>query len=242
MTTTGLWQEISARFEAVSHRKVELVVTDQRQVVAATLREGRVDLVTMHSGDITTDLVSDGYGINMRPWTRNDLVLVGPSDDPAGIRGLTNGATALRRIADTQSAYVDFAGIGSRELAHNLWKAAGIVPQGDWVIADRSTSNTDALRFAAENRAYIIIGRIPVLSGKVQGDKMDILVQGDPAMRRSFVVMEANPKKFPQTNSAGARALSDYLVSETTQQFIETFGRVNSRGIPLFHPIATEAR
>ncbi len=242
MTTTGLWQEITKRFEAATHHKIDLVATGQREIVAAALREGKIDLATMHSGDITTDLVADGFGINLRPWTRNDLVIVGPKEDPAGVRGLTSGATALRRIAETKSRYVDFAGIGSRELAHNLWKAAGISPQGDWVIADRSRGNTDSLRFASQNQAYIIVGRIPVLSGKVQGDDMEILVQGDPAMRRSFVVMEANAKKFPGANSEGARALSDYLVSETTQRFLETFGRDNAGGIPLFHPIAEEAR
>lgn len=242
MTSTGLWQSISKKFEAMSHRRVELVTTGQREIVAAALREGKVDLVTMHSGDITTDLVSDGFGINMRPWTRNDLVIVGPRDDPAKVRGLTSGAEALRRIAATQSPYLDFAGIGSRELAHNLWKAAGLSPQGDWVIADRSRANTDALNFAAEKHAYVIVGRIPVLSGKVQGEGMEILVQGDPAMRRSFVVMEANPKKFPRTNFEGARVLSDFLISEATQQFLANFGRDNPGGLPLFHPIAPEAR
>jgi tungstate transport system substrate-binding protein len=38
--------------------------------------------------------------------------------------------------------------------------------------------------------------------------KMEVLVQGDPEMRRPYVVIEANAKKFPQANAAGARALA----------------------------------
>jgi len=44
-----------------------------------------------------TNASADGYGINVRPWTRNELSIVGPAGDPAGIRGMTNGAAALRK-------------------------------------------------------------------------------------------------------------------------------------------------
>ena len=58
-------------------------------------------------GDITTDLVADGYGIDMRPWARNELCIVGPPDDPAHVRGMTNGAAALRKIAEAKAHFVD---------------------------------------------------------------------------------------------------------------------------------------
>ena len=60
-------------FEAQTGYKVEVVVTGPRPDLDAAMRAGKVDLLTMHSGDITTDLVADGYGVNMRPWTRNEL-------------------------------------------------------------------------------------------------------------------------------------------------------------------------
>ena len=55
-----------------------MVATGQRPIFDAALREGKVDLLTMQSGDITTDLVADGFAVNMRPWTRNELCIVGP--------------------------------------------------------------------------------------------------------------------------------------------------------------------
>src|SRR5579863_219576 len=115
MTATGLWQEVSRRFTAETGCPVTLVATGEREVCADALQKGHADLVTMHSGDITSNLVADGYAVNMRPWTRNDLVIVGPKADPAGLRGMKDGAAALRKIAETHSPYLDFQGIGSRE-------------------------------------------------------------------------------------------------------------------------------
>src|SRR5208282_4136739 len=136
MTMTGLWQEIAKRFEAQTGYRIEVVATGPRPLLDTAMRAGKVDLLTMHSGDITTDLVADGYGVNMRPWTRNELCIVGPPDDPAHIRGMTSGAAALRKIAETKSHFVDFEGIGSRELVHTLWRLADTEPKGDWVIKD----------------------------------------------------------------------------------------------------------
>jgi tungstate transport system substrate-binding protein len=66
---------------------------------------------------------------------------------------------------------------------------------------------------------------------------MEVLVQGDPEMRRPYVVIEANPKKFPKANSAGARVLADWLVGEKGQRFLLDYGRKQPGGIPLFYPV-----
>jgi tungstate transport system substrate-binding protein len=239
MTMTGLWPEIVKRFEAETAYRCELVATGPRPEIAEPFRAGKVDLLTMHSGDITTDLVADGFGINMRPWTRNELSLVGPTSDPAHVRGMTNGAAALRKIAETKARFVDFQGVGSRELAHNLWRASGVEPKGDWVLKDETVSKFDILQFARTNNAYVIVGYIPARLGKMNPAGMEILVQGDPAMRRPFIVMEANPKKFPNANHAGARALSDFLLSPKVQTFLAEFGQKTTGHGPLFHPVQT---
>ena len=241
MTMTGLWPEIVKRFEAGSGYRCELVATGPRPEISEPFRAGKADLLTMHSGDITTDLVADGYGINMRPWTRNELSIVGPAGDPAHIRGMTNGAAALRRIAEAKARFVDFQGVGSRELAHNLWRASGVEPKGGWVLKDDTVSKFDILQFARTNNAYVIVGYIPARLGKMNAAGMEILVQGDPAMRRPFIVMEANPKKFPNANHAGARALSDFLLSPKVQTFLAEFGQKTTGRGPLFHPVEAVA-
>jgi tungstate transport system substrate-binding protein len=241
MTMTGLWPEIVKRFEAENGYRCELVATGPRPEIAEVFRAGKADLLTMHSGDITTDLVADGYGMNMRPWTRNELSIVGPTNDPAHIRGMTNGAAALRKIATAKARFVDFQGVGSRELAHNLWRTAGVEPKGDWVLKDETGSKFDILQFARTNNAYVIVGYIPVRLGKMNPASMEILVQGDPAMRRPFIVMEANPKRFPGANHAGAHALSEFLLSPRVQNFLAEFGQATTGRGPLFHPVQAAA-
>ena len=239
MTMTGLWAAISKMFESENGYRVEVVATGQRPILDAALREGKVDLLTMHSGDITTDLVADGFGVNMRPWTRNELCIVGPPSDPAHVRGMTDGPAAFRKIAAAQAHFVDFQGIGSRELTHTLWRLAGIEPKGDWVLKDDTISKFDIVQFARQHNAYVVVGFIPAQGGRMYADGMEILVKGDPVMRRPFIVMEANPKRFPQSNNAGARALSDFLLSDRVQKFLLEFGKKTAGAEPLFFPVAT---
>jgi tungstate transport system substrate-binding protein len=236
MTATGLWQAIAKMFEAESGFKVEVIATGQRPILDRAMREGKVDLLTMHSGDITTDLVADGFGVNMRPWTRNELCIVGPPADPAHIRGMVDGAAAFRKIAGAKANFVDFQGIGSRELVHTLWRLAGVEPKGDWLLKDETGSKYDIVQFAREHHAYVVVGSIPASNGKMYAEGMEILVRGDPLMRRPYIVMETNPQRFPKANYAGAKALSDFLLSDRVQKFLLTFG-----GTELFYPVGGDA-
>jgi len=84
------------------------------------------------------------------------------------------------------------------------------------------------------------LGLIPVLLGIFSSDGREILVQGDPDMRRPFLVMEANAKKLPAANTKGARALADYLLSTKTQNLLLEFGTNSPGGMPLFYPVTAK--
>src|SRR5258708_7735909 len=68
MTKTGMWQELARRFQATTRIAAEVVVTGSRDVIAPAMREGRVDLITMHASDTMTALVADGYASGPRLW------------------------------------------------------------------------------------------------------------------------------------------------------------------------------
>lgn len=239
--TTDLWEEITRMFEKDTGYKVEVVAAGPRPGLAKSMRNGEVDLLTMHSGDITTDLVADGYGVNMRAWTRNDLVIVGPASDPAKIAGMTDGAEALKKIAKANANFVDIQDIGIREMSHTLWKRAGIHPKGKWFLKDESGGHLDFIGFAAKHNAYLVFGRMPVVMGKVSSHNMKILVERDPSMKRPYIVMEANPLVFPNANVRGARALSNYLLSEKVQKFMADYGKDKNGGFPFFYPVSPMA-
>ncbi len=243
MTLSGMWPAASERFTRETGWPVETVVSGPKDLLSAAFRQGKADLLTMHSSDQATNLVAEGYGLNMRPWARNEHAILGPSVDPAGIRGGHDGAAALRRIADTRSPFVDFSGPGSRDVAHTLWKKAGIGnPKGDWLLKDESLTPQGILAYAAGHQAYVIVGRIPVLRGKMANPGgLEIMVQGDPAMRRPYVVLEANPAKLPHANVAGAKALADWMLSGKGRAFLADFAAQQRDGFPLFYaPDATD--
>lgn len=235
---TGLWEEISRAVRADTGLEVVLVATGPKEVIIPAFRNGDIDVITLHSSDEATALVADGYGANMRPWTWNEQIIAGPASDPAKIRGLRDGAAALRQIAATQSPYIDARGGGKRLVAEKLWKIAGVQPTGEWVIKDESRSPADLLEFARRHGAYVICGRLPVLWKKLSAEDMEILVEGDPQMRRPFVVIEANRAKCPNANFDGARRLTDFLTGPNGQRAIANFQPDESGLLPAFYPIA----
>ena len=99
MTMTPLWSELQKMFEADTGIHVRVVATGEKSALVRAMKEGKVDFLTMHSSDQTSNLVADGYAMDLRPWAKNELVIVGPSNDPAGISGMTNGAEAVKKIA-----------------------------------------------------------------------------------------------------------------------------------------------
>jgi len=238
MTMTPLWGEIQKRFEAETGMPVEVVVTGEKPRLARAMQEGKVDFLTMHSSDATTNLVADGWARDLRPWAKNDLVIVGPVRDPAGISGMKDGAEAVKKIAATRSNWLDFQSNGPRETAHTLFANAGVRMIGSWVLKYENTDTRGILRYVAARDAYMIVGRMPVLFGKMDPDpKVKIMVEGDPVMRRPYVSMVANPERFPSANVEGARALSDFLLSDKIQKFLASYDGGIGDGVPIFIPV-----
>jgi ABC-type tungstate transport system permease subunit len=59
----------------------------------------------------------------------------------------------------------------------------------------------------------------------------------DLDMQRPYVVIEADGRRFPTANTAGARRLSDYLVSDRGQDLLRRFAQEQPAGVPLFYPL-----
>jgi tungstate transport system substrate-binding protein len=238
MTMTPLWGKIQEKFEEETGIPIDVIVTGEKPALANAMREGKVDFLTMHSSDTTTNLVADGWACDLRPWAKNDLVIVGPIDDPAGISGLRDGVAAVRKIAETESNWLDFLSNGPRETAHTLFSKAGVPMIGPWVLKYEHTETRSILHYVASRNAYMIVGRMPVLFGKMDPDpNVKIMVEGDPAMRRPYMTMVANPERFPSANFEGATTLSDFLLSDRIQNFLASYDGGVGDGVPIFIPI-----
>jgi tungstate transport system substrate-binding protein len=238
MTMTSLWDEIQDKFESETGIPVTVIVTGEKPALAQTMREGKVDFLTMHSSDTTTNLVADGWARDLRPWAKNDLVIVGPADDPAKISGMRDGAAAVRKIAETQSNWLDFLSNGPRETAHSLFAKAGVDMIGPWILKYEHTETRSILHYVASRKAYMIVGRMPILFHKMEPDpNVKIMVEGDPDMRRPYMLMVANPERFASANFEGATKLSDFLLSDKIQNFLASYDGGIGDGVPIFIPV-----
>ena len=94
MTLGGMWPELAEKFTKETGWPVQLVTTGPKAVLAQALKRGSVDLVTLHASDEATEMVANGLATDMKPWARNEHCIMGPASDPAGIRGLKDGAAA----------------------------------------------------------------------------------------------------------------------------------------------------
>lgn len=61
--------------------------------------KGQFDLVLAHAKSLEEKFIRDGFGTERIPLMYNDFVIVGPTADPAGIKGMKTAAQALRTIS-----------------------------------------------------------------------------------------------------------------------------------------------
>ena len=171
----------------------------------------------------------------------NDFVIVGPPDDPAGVRGLTDAAAALAQIAAQEAPFAsrgDDSGTHKKELA--LWDDAGIEPSGDWYL-EVGQGMSASLTVADQRGAYILSDRGTFLAISHSLTQLEPILEGDPRLLNFYSVLEVNGDKG-RINTVAAAAFAQFLTRDDIQQRIGDFRR-EEYGRPLFNPAAgqTEA-
>ena len=217
LSLCGTWPRLAEKMGKALGLDIVTVSSGPKDVVVPAFSSGQADLLLIHGSDASFALLATGLAAPLRAWGLNEHVIVGPPEDPAQVRGAPNGAEAMRRIAAAGAPFVAFRDPGSHGLVQALWKEAGIHP-GPWVVQDTADTPQAILKLAAHKRAYVVVGRIPVAFGKIPHDDLAVLLAGDPAMRRVYVVIEPGPQHpaSPEKRAA-ARRLADYLVSPAGQ-------------------------
>lgn len=202
----------------------------------AMAEEGNADVLLVHAPTAEKELLDEGFGINRTLVMHNDFIIVGPGDDPAGVKGIQSPLEALGKISESGAAFVsrgDDSGTHKMELAY--WSDLGITPAGSWYLeSGQGMGNT--LRIASEKSGYTLTDRATFLVNRVFLD-LEILVQGDPSFLNIYHVIEVNPEKWPNVNQAGAQAFASFLVAADTQDLISTYG-IDRYSQPLFFPDA----
>jgi tungstate transport system substrate-binding protein len=204
--------------------------------------KGNIDLVMAHAKSLEEKFIEEGFGTERIPLMYNDFVIVGPSGDPAGIKGLKTATESLKKIYGAGALFISRGDKSGTHVAEmELWSKAGIKPTGAWyVIYEKGAEgNVPTLRYTDSKNAYTVIDRATYLSIKDQ-IKLAVLVEGDEALLNYISVIPVNKKKFPRVNAEDVKIFVAWLTSpEKGQKIIRDFGK-DKYGLPLFFPNSRE--
>ncbi len=229
--SSGLLAALLPPFEEREGITVETIPAGTGQALALGER-GDVDLVLVHARAREDAFMAAGHGLERRDVMWNDFVIVGPPADPAGVKGTSDAAAALAAIAKAGAGFVsrgDDSGTHIRERA--LWDEAG--GRASWsAYVEAGQGQGACLTIADQTRAYMLTDRGTYLAFRGELE-LEVLVEGDPALRNPYGAMVVNPDRHPKVRAELARRLLDYMTSAEGQRRIAEF-RVD--GEVLFHP------
>jgi tungstate transport system substrate-binding protein len=234
---SGLFSHILPLFKQKTGIDVKVIAQGTGQALE-TARRGDADVVFVHAKAQEEKFIADGFGVKRYPVMYNDFVLIGPKDDPAGIRGAKEITAALKAIKNKAAPFVsrgDKSGTHTAEL--NLWKAAGVDISKDksaW-YKEIGQGMGAALNTAASMNGYVLADRGTWISFKNRGD-LDLLVEGDRRLFNQYGIILVNPAKHPHVKAGLGQIFIDWAISPEGQQAIADY---KIDGKQLFFPNAT---
>jgi len=236
---SGLFGHILPLFKAKTGIEVKVVAQGTGQALD-TARRGDADVVFVHARSAEEKFLSEGFGVKRYPVMYNDFVLIGPSADPAGIKGGKDITAALKTIKDKAAPFVSRGDRSGTHIAEiNLWKVAGIdieKDKGPWYKSIGQGMGA-ALNTASASNSYVLSDRATWLSFKNRGS-LAIVVEGDKRLFNQYGVMLVNPAKHPHVKKELGQAFIDWLVSAEGQKAIADY---KIGGAQLFFPNAGDA-
>ena len=203
---SGLLDVLVPIFEAQTKYTVRTIAVGTGQALATGAR-GEADVVLVHAPELEEKYVAQGVFVNRRAVMHNDFIVVGPADDPGGIRGMERAAPALARIAEAGVPFVSRGdNSGTHLLEKKLWQVARIEPKGAWYI-EAGQGMGATLMIASEKRAYTLTDRGTYLPFK-EKVQLEPMVEGDPIVLNLYHVMEVNPAQHRQSSKRLGRTSS----------------------------------
>jgi tungstate transport system substrate-binding protein len=231
---SGLLDYLLPFFESEFGVKIDVIAVGTGQAIALGT-DGNADVLLVHARSQEDAFMAAGDGTRREDVMYNDFVVLGPANDPAGIKGITVAVDAFKQIAEKQSPFIsrgDKSGTDTKE--KSIWKAAGIEPAGDWYIS-AGQGMGEVLTMAEEQQAYTLSDRATYLSRTKKGIKLEVMVEGDPILFNPYGVIAVNPAKNPNIQADLAQKFIDWLISVPTQEKIAEFGKADF-GQSLFTP------
>lgn len=234
---SGLFDYLLPVFEKKTGIKIDVVAVGTGAAIEIGKR-GDADVVFVHAKEQELKAVEEGFFVNRHDVMYNDFVVIGPTNDPAKIKGIKSATDAFKKIAESGSSFVsrgDKSGTNTKELS--LWKKTGIVPAGQKWYLEVGQGMEKTQRIADEKRAYTLTDRGTWLATRDK-DKLDmvIVLEGDPTLFNQYGVMAVNPEKIKTVKFKEAMDFVNWIISKEGQDIVAAYKDKN--GNALFIPNA----
>jgi len=226
---SGLLDSLLPAFEAKTGVKVKVVAVGTGQAIKLG-EDGNADVLLVHSRKAEDEFVSKGFGVNAYDVMYNQLFIVGPADDPAGVKAAKTAKEAFAAIAKKQAVFIsrgDDSGTHKKE--QSIWKEAGITPAGNWYLSSGQGMG-DTLQMANEKNAYTLTDEATFLSRQLD---LQVLKEGDKSLLNPYGIIQVKSTSKPEL----ADQLIQFMVGSEGQKLIGEFGK-DKYGKGLFVPSA----
>lgn len=230
---SGLLPYLLPVFEKETGYKVEVQSAGTGAAIQKA-EDGNADLILVHAKQSEEEFIQKGYGVERLPFMYNYFVIVGPKDDPAGIKNCADAASAFAKIKESGSKFIsrgDDSGTHKAEL--KIW-GEGKVPnpeKDDWYIS-AGKGMGDCLTMANEMNGYCLTDKATFLS--MQKDlSITLLLEKGEDMKNTYSLIAVNPEKVDGLNTEGAKALIDWMLGDEAAKLIAAYGQ-EEYGVSLF--------
>lgn len=235
---SGLLDYLLPIFTADSGVEVKITAVDTSAALELG-QKGEVDAVLVHDEELEKQLVEEGFFIDREEVMYNDFVILGPKNDPAGVKTAKSASDAFKKIREAQAIFASRGDNSDANMRENrLWAGTGKMPsRSDKWYLSTGQGQAECIRLAAEKQAYTITDRGTWLGMEDQTAlDLTIVLEGDPALFNQYGVMIVNPANHKDIDYRLAMNFVIWLTSPKGQQAIGEFK--DSKGNALFTPNA----
>ena len=191
---------------------------------------GDVDVVFVHARKLEDKFMANGYGADRRDVMYNDFVLLGPSDDPAGVGRTSSAPDAFRAIAAKGSPFISRGDeSGTHQKEKEIWASARIAPRGAWYL-EAGQGMGEVIMMATQKRGYTLSDRGTYIAFRKKTD-LAVLQQGEKNLRNPYGIIAVNPKRHPHVKYDLALKFIDFVTGPEGRALI---AGLKVDGEPLF--------
>ncbi|HYG97675.1 MAG TPA: substrate-binding domain-containing protein [Terriglobales bacterium] len=227
---SGLLKVLLPPFEKHCSCKVDVIAVGTGKALKLA-EAGDVDVVFVHARKLEDKFVAAGFGVNRRDVMYNDFVILGPADDPAGVRSVKTSSDAFKAIANKQATFISRGDeSGTHQKEKDVWRSAGLQPAGSW-YRSAGQGMGEVIMMATEQQAYTLSDRGTYNVFKHGKTDLKVLFENESGLRNPYGVIAVNPKKFPSVKYELAMKFIDYLTGSQGQAIIAGY---KVAGDPIF--------